>query len=139
MRRTPNEPVTFAARIDREEKNILDNILPMQGGRKWAVEVALEKFCIACEADTKLQIWVRDRVLDARAQEPPRGGDDLQPRVRFDLYERFNKMFGDKGATTWFLRQFVTHYIDVASRHPLPEELVRQAVSRLLHLEQVDG
>lgn len=134
MRRNPNKPATFVARIDKEEKNILDNILPMQGGRKWAIEVALEFFLEVVEGNTEMIVRIRDEIIESRSLPPPINAEDIQPLIRAELHKRFNDLFWEKGGTAWFLRKFITKYIDVQGTRPLPEDTVKEAVKKMLEV-----
>lgn len=132
MRRDPKKPAIFVARIDKHEKNMLDNILPMQGGRKWAIEVALEAFLDRVEGDVETIQRIRDEIIEARSLPPPINPENIQPLIRADLHKRFNDLFWEKGGTAWFLRKFVSKYIDVQGTRPLPEDTVREAVKKML-------
>jgi hypothetical protein len=126
-RRTDATEVGFAARISALDKQSLDAILPMQGGKTWAVETALAHFLDLCEAMPELAQAARDSILRMRDREPPRGDlAELAPRIPVDLYRRFNKLFGDKGGTTWFLREFCFSLIRrVDDRDTIEHDILR--------------
>lgn len=137
MRRRPDQAaVGFTARIQSEDRARLDANLPMTGGKTWAVQAALEYFCSLCESDQALQSRVHDAVLQMRAGEPPRQIEELVPQVPLDLYKRFNRMFGEKGATTWFLRSFVSAFNKRMAMHPGIDTDVKEAVRTILGLPE---
>lgn len=113
MRRKTNvAAVGFTARISEQDQLDLAEILPMSGGKRWLIETALREFLDLCEKDARLVSFVNDQVMQMREDgRPAEKLVDFLPRVKTDLYMRFNRIFPEKGATTWFIRRFIELYL----------------------------
>lgn len=132
MRRTESPEATFSARIPSAHKAALVAIFPMMGGQKWTMETALEKFLDRCDSDPALVLRVHRMIEDHNACEPPRGLEQIQPRVKSDLQERFASRFHEQGATTWFIRMFIATLVTQYEKEMLPEDHVAQAIDEML-------
>jgi hypothetical protein len=60
--------------------------------------------------------------------------DDFLVRVPVEEYHRFNKMFPDKGATTWFMREIIKKYLEQSEGRPTPDAYIQEAVQGILRL-----
>lgn len=139
MRRSTNQPyVGFAARVPAADKQDFTSVLPMNGAKTWWTETVLKTFLDLCEADPDLQQWVHDQIYTARAEEPPRDLEEMTSEIPTELYKRFNKLFGEKGATTWLVRTVLRSYLNRAAGRPTPEQVVRESVREALGLEAVE-
>lgn len=135
MRRTEDKvEVGFSARVPGIQKQALESILSATSGKTWFIRTALQQFNDACEANPALQTQVTDEILGMRDQEPPRMLEDFLVRVPVGEYTRFNKMFPDKGATTWFMRGLIKTYLDQSEGRPTPDTYVLEAVKGILHI-----
>ena len=135
MRRTEEQSsVGFAARVPALHKQTLEAILSATSGKTWFVRTALQQFNDECETNVGLQSRVTEAILAMRGEEPPRFLDDLLVRVPVQEYHRFNQMFPDKGATTWFLRNLISKYIEQSEGRPTPDVYVLEAVKGILTL-----
>lgn len=135
MRRTDDRPeVGFSARVPETEKRALESILSATSGKTWFVRTALKQFNDECEPRTHLQAQVTEAILAMREQEPPRMLDNFLVRVPVGEYERFNRMFPDKGATTWFMRGLVKKYLEQSEGRPTPDSYIHEAVMGILQL-----
>lgn len=135
MRRTDDKAeVSFAARIPWLHKEALEGILSATSGKTWFIRTGLQQFNDECEPNPSLQGEVTEAILRMRGEEPPRRLEDFQVRVPVQEYIRFNKMFPDKGATTWFMRGLIAKYIDQSEGRPTPDSHVLEAVRGILNL-----
>lgn len=135
MRRRPDQyTVAFIARIDPHDKQAIDNALPMYGGKTWATETAVRYLCDLCEANPLLQARVHDLVEKMKETDPPRGPDEFEPRIARETFERFNRIFPQKGATTWFLRTWVPIMVEQIEEHTGLEEMVHRSVKSVLQI-----
>lgn len=132
MRRTDSPEATFSARIPGPHKAALIAIFPMMGGQKWTMETALEKFLERCDRDPALVVRVHRMIEENNASDPPRGLEQIMPRVKADLHERFITTFHEQGATTWFIRTFVATLVTQYEKEMLPEDHVAQAIDEML-------
>jgi hypothetical protein len=138
MRRDTSQPyVGFAARVPGTDKEALQTLHPMKGGMTWWTETMLEAFLDLVETSPSVQAWVHDQIYEARHVEPPRALEEMIPKVRTDLYQRFNKLFGEKGATTWLIRTMLRTYLQRAAERPTPDQLVKEAVREVLGMEAI--
>ena len=133
-RKNPAE-IGFGARIAREDKKRLEAVLQMNGGKTWWMIKSLEFFVEACEASAELQGWVHDEILRLKEEEPAIGPIEFQPTIPRALYDRFTRMFPERGANTWFIRNAVKEYLKVTEELPTHEDMVNIAVQRVLHPE----
>lgn len=132
MRRRPDQAsVGFVARIPREDKAALDAVFPF-AGKTWATQRGLEIFCDYCEVHPEFQTYVHDQILHMRAEGPPTNLTEFMPEVPRSLYNRFNSMFPEKGATTWFLRKFVPALTEQMARYERFDAEIRTAVKKVL-------
>lgn len=135
MRRTEDKTeVGFSARVPAVQKLALEAILSATSGKTWFIRTALKQFNDECESNPTLQVEVTDKILAMRGEEPPRMLDDFLVRVPVQEYERFNKMFPDKGATTWFMRELIKTYLNQSEGRATPDSYVLDAVKGILHL-----
>lgn len=133
-RRDDNANVAFIARIDPNHKKLIDAALPMHGGKTWATELAVRKLCDLTEGSPLLQARVHDLIEKMKETEPPRGPDDFEPRITRETYDRFNLLFPQKGATTWFLRAWVPLLVDHMEEQPPLEEIIERSVKSVLQI-----
>lgn len=133
-RRADQATVAFIARISPSDKQAIASVLPMWGGRTWATDLAVQKFCELCESNPLLQARVHDLIEQMKGEDPPLGPEDFEPRISRDSYERFNSLFGQKGATTWFLRNWVPAFVEEMAQYPLLDEIVERSVRGVLKL-----
>lgn len=134
MRRTEDKAeVGFSARVPAVQKEALEAVLAATSGKTWFIRTALAQFNDRCEKSIDLQARVTDAILAMRGEEPPRMLDDFLVRVPVQEYTRFNKMFPDKGATTWFMRKIVAEYLRQSNGRPTPDEFVSDAVTGILY------
>lgn len=136
MRRTEDQvDVGFMARVPGTDKAALEAILTATSGKTWFIRTALHHFNNECEKSTALQAEVVEAILAMRGEEPPRRLEDFLVRVPIEEYTRFNKMFPDKGATTWFMRKVITSYLAQSEGRPTPDAHVLDAVKGILNLQ----
>lgn len=133
MRRDTTKPqVGFGARLPREHKDTVEGKLPMLGGKTFLVTTALEQFLDVCETHPPIQRWVHeeiDRMLSS-ADGAPRGVEETVVQIPSSLYERFNSLFPEFGATTWFMRQLARAYAEDEGESL--EEAIHRVVLKVL-------
>lgn len=135
MRRPPQQPtVVFGTRLPVSDKEALDQALPQQGGKIWLTEVMLTHFLDLCESDPNLVVRVHRWIEDYNLEETPRGLTEYFPKVRRGLYERFNRLFPEHGAVTWFLRNAVNEYVTLMQFRQPPDYDAKLAIHHLLRL-----
>jgi hypothetical protein len=140
MRRTEDKAsVGWTARVPALHKQALESILSATSGKTWFVRTGLQQFNDECEKGSAsqaaaLQAAVTESILAMRGEEPPRFLEDFIVRVPVAEYVRFNAMFPDKGATTWFMRRLIAKYIEQAEDRPTPDVHVLEAVRGILKL-----
>lgn len=137
MRRTDGaSEVGFAARVPARQKAALESVLTATSGKTWFIRTALRQFNEACAQDPRLILSVTEAILAMRGEEPPRGLVDFLVRVPVDDYNEFNRMFPDKGATTWFIRGVLDAYLKQSESRATPDEYVLEAVRDVLGLAE---
>ena len=109
------EDVPWSVRIDPQDYNTLANLWPMQGARTWLLNTGLRGFVELCEDSNAHQRWVHLAIGRHMASERPTQGRDLTCRVPSAMWFRFHKMFPEPGASSWFVRTFVHHIVEVMS------------------------
>lgn len=113
MRRdTRKTEVTWNADVSEETLRELDRLLPITGTRTWAINTGLDEFLTVMENDPKLQEWAHADIQRAlHVEDTPRGTKALNVKIPADHYNRFNALFPEWGATTWFIRRFVNQFV----------------------------
>ena len=100
--------VGFTARIPRAEKLTLEAKLPMKGGKTYFIQTAVEHFCDLMEQSPSLMGAAKEAIQTSLyMDDTPQDLESISTRIPTALYERFNKLFPEFGATTWFYRRVV--------------------------------
>lgn len=111
-RDTTAAEVGFTARLPRAEKLSLEAKLPMKGGKTYFIITAVEHFCDLMEKSPTLLAAAKEAIQSALySEETPRDLESISTRIPTALYERFNRLFPEFGAATWFYRRVVTAYV----------------------------
>lgn len=132
MRRDTTKPLAgFAARLPRPHKDTFEGRLPIKGAKTFFVETALTQFLDLAENSPAIQNWVREEIQRMlHEEEKPRGVKETTVYIATPLYERFQRVFPEYGATTWFFRQAVKAFVEDSAESI--EEQIHRAVLRML-------
>lgn len=133
MQRPENaSSVRFVARISTLDRQAIAAVFPMYGGSAWFLETALRAFLALVEHKPEIARAIHRDIERMRYEEGPPGNHvDFGARLPSDLYHAFNGVFGEQGATTWFIRRVVAALAREAQKHPTPEDLVNTAVASM--------
>lgn len=102
------------APINQELLIQFDVLFPVEGSRVWALSSSLEKFLAVVEPSSERQRDVKGAIYRMLYVDPkPVNVVPINFRIPTDLTVRFDRLFSERGAGTWFarttLRQLVTN------------------------------
>lgn len=106
VRRDTSKPeVVWSARVSESSKNTFNHLIPIYGAQSWIIDSALEKFLAIVEARPSLKDQI-DGIIHRHRFEETREGRliEFSVKIRTGLYDRFNNIFPQMGATSWFMR-----------------------------------
>lgn len=132
MRRDTNKAsVAWAAKLDADTYGAFQKIFPVKGTFSSIITLGLEAFLNRIENEPMLQVWAHEAIAEHLHNETkPVKCRDLDIRIPTSLYERFNKVLPEWGATSWFVRRLVSTMV-MQDTQPL-EEQVTTAIEQLL-------
>ena len=132
MRRDLNKPeIPWGIRVSAADNEALSSLLPMNGGKTWLIETGLKAFLDLMEGSPTHREWAHAQIHQANASaDRPRRTKVLTFCVPSHLYVRFNKLFPQVGAGSWFVRTLVRATIeDLAASGPTIEDRVGMIVN----------
>lgn len=135
MRRdTSSHHVSWNATVQPETLDKFDAVFPVHGARTWTIETAVEKFLAVVENDKVLQARIHEAIQDHLHLEPkPKGARSVNLKLRTGLYDRFNDLFPEFGATSWFIRNILLEFSKVVeARDLILEQVVENAVTAVI-------
>jgi hypothetical protein len=135
MRRDLNKPeVPWGIRVSSADNEALSAVLPMNGGKTWLVIAGLKAFLELMENSPEHREWAHRQIAQhSRDPDRPRYHKELSFRVPTDLYIRFNQLFPQIGASSWFIRTLVSGTIsDMQEDGPSLEERVGLIVNKIM-------
>lgn len=141
MRRQPKQKLDmriFSADVSKSTVDALDGFLPIQGSRVALIRLGLEAFCSRVEKERDLISVVNQAISDMLHDDTPRGLADINPKISATLYERFNDLFPQYGANSWFLRNYLDGIVELLAESgsfDLAERAEKVVDSMLLRAE----
>lgn len=115
----------------------LEARFPVHGMRAWLIESGIEQFVELCEvmdpAELRaLHALIADTIYNQRAPSPVKRAN---LNVRRNIHDRFNALFPEQGASTWFVRALVRSWLDRTANFSLDDLLhgATAAVARPRH------
>lgn len=139
MRRPDNQPtVVWNCDVKVEVFERLTVLIPVMGARAWAINAMLERFMEQTEASPKLQRLVHEDIQRKLHEEPtPTGLKKTNVRVTRAVYDRFNTLFPEWGASTWFTRVCLGAMVDYMEQHEINlTQLAEVSVQAAFHQAQ---
>jgi hypothetical protein len=140
MARRPDNQPTVVWNVDVKEDVLvrLAGLLPVMGSRAWAINAGLKHFMQQAEASPRLQRFVHEDVQRKLHEEAtPTGLMKTNVRVNRDIFERFNRLFPEWGASTWFTRIYLGALVDYMETKNLNiDQLAEVSVQATFQLAQ---
>lgn len=135
MRRDLNKPeIPWGIRVSASDNEALSSVLPMNGGKTWLILTGLKAFLELMEASPSHREWAHSEIVKHNAdKDRTRTTKELSFRVPTDLYVRFNKIFPEIGAGSWFVRTLVSATVEELQKGgPTMEERISMIVNQAM-------
>lgn len=109
-------------------------LLPIEGSRVWVFQTALDKFLDRVEGDSLQMRWIHSDIEDMLVNRTtPSNLEAINFRISTDSFVRFDRLFPEWGAGTWFFRRFFEALIERMEQSNFNlETYVEQAVGDAL-------
>lgn len=110
-RNTDNPYVNWSARVPVETREEFKALIPVVGSQTWFLSTALEKFLAMVEPSQDFQAYCHRDIqqhLHNEAKGSPLAVFSVQ--IPTELYDRFNALFPEWGATAWFMRRSISSF-----------------------------
>lgn len=122
------------APINQELLTQFDVLFPVDGSRVWALSSSLEKLLAVVEPSAERQRDVKGAIYRMLYVDPkPVNVIPVNFRIGTDLTVRFDRLFPERGASTWFARTTLAQLVArlTADGYNL-EEMLEQCVNESL-------
>lgn len=139
MRLDTSKPfITWHAEVPGDILQQFDNLLPIHGARKHVLEVGVQKFLEIVETSPSIAEWCHQQIQDMLLQKGIWSGKKkINLQIATEVYVRFNKIFPEWGATSWFIRHLLMSLIEEMSDGPCLEDQVEAAVRKMIRPKAV--
>lgn len=130
MRRDTSRPsVSWSAKVSATDKQLLEKLLPTPA--RWSFTIALTAFVKLMKESPTLRSWAHEEISRGRGDPD----DRTTPKVELtfdiptELYNDFNDLFPQIGATSWFVRRALRAIVAEFAEEPIQRTISRATIT----------
>lgn len=113
-RNTAKPTVAWAIQVEETDHADFLAIYPLRGAFSGIIAIALQLFLDRLEAEPQLQVWAHEDIgRHLHLEERPERKQLIEINIPTALYERFNRILPEYGATSWFVRRLIEALIQL--------------------------